>query len=66
VGQRHRREENNIKMDLGKIGWCGMDFTGSGYSAMSEFCEHSDKVSGFIKGGKFIDEFSEKESFCTI
>jgi hypothetical protein len=63
---RHKREENNIKMDVEKVGWCGLNLSDLPYSPMLETCEQFDELSFFIKLGKFIEKLPEKESFCII
>jgi hypothetical protein len=47
-----RRWEDNIKMDLREVGF---DQSGSGYGQAVGSCEYGDKLSGFIKRGKFLE-----------
>jgi len=53
---RHRWEDN-INKDLQEVGWEGqrLDQTGSGYGQVVGTCEHSNKPSGSIKCGIFLD-----------
>jgi hypothetical protein len=44
-----RRWVDNIKMDLREMGWCGLDWYGSGYGPVEGSCEHCIKPSGSIK-----------------
>jgi hypothetical protein len=42
-----RRCEDEIRMDLGEIGWgCGVDSVGSGYVPVVVCCEYGDEPSG--------------------
>jgi hypothetical protein len=47
LGRPRRRWEDNIKIDLKEIGFGDADVAGS--------CEHSNKPSGSIKCGEFLD-----------
>jgi hypothetical protein len=46
LGRPRRRWEDNIKMNLRKI---GIDSAGSGYDPLAGFCEHGNEPSGSIK-----------------
>jgi hypothetical protein len=50
--------ENNIKMDLKEIE-CEPDISNSGKNLMVGSCEHSNELSGSIKGGEFLDQMNE-------
>jgi hypothetical protein len=51
LGRPRRRFADNIKMDLkrGRMGWYGLDRTGSGYGPVEGSCEHGDEPSGSLK-----------------
>jgi hypothetical protein len=52
LGRPTRRWVDNIKMDLGEIGWDSMDWidrTGSGQGPVEGSCEHGDEPSGSLK-----------------
>jgi len=43
-------------MDLkNKVGKCELDSTGAGHGPMVGSDEHSNEISGSIKGGEFLD-----------
>jgi hypothetical protein len=54
LGRSRRRLEDNIKMDLQEVGWCGMDWTGLVRDRDSS-CECDNDLSSSIKCGKFLD-----------
>jgi hypothetical protein len=57
LGIPRRIREDNIRMDLSKMGLegCGLDSCRSRQSLVAGFCEHGDAPSGSIKDGKFLD-----------
>jgi len=54
LGKPRPRWEDNIRMDLQKIG-CGMDSSGSGQGPVVGSCEHSNEPLGSIKGREYPD-----------
>jgi hypothetical protein len=57
LGRPRRRWEENIKMDLQKVG-CGvygLDRAGSGKGQVVGTCECGNETSGSIKCGNFLD-----------
>jgi hypothetical protein len=57
LGRPRHRCEDNIKMDLKEIGcedvhWIHLD---QNRALMTGSCDHGNKLSGFIKGGEFLD-----------
>jgi hypothetical protein len=50
-----RREEDNIKMDLNKVSWRGLDSAGSEYGPVIGLFEHGNEPSGLIEGGELLD-----------
>jgi hypothetical protein len=47
LGRPRRWWEDEIRMDLGEIGWgCGLDSTGSGQGPVAGCCECGDEPSG--------------------
>jgi hypothetical protein len=56
LGRSMHRWEDNIRMDLGKIGWEHVDYaSGSGEEPVAVSCEHGNESSGSIKGREFSD-----------
>jgi hypothetical protein len=51
----HRRQEDNIKMDL-KERWGRLDSSGSGKEPVVSSSEQNNKPSGFRKGSEFLDQ----------
>jgi hypothetical protein len=51
LGRPRRRWVDNIKMDLGELGWgwCGLDWSGSGQRPVESSCECGVELSGSIK-----------------
>jgi hypothetical protein len=51
LGRPRRRWVANIKMDLkrDRVGWCGLDETGSGWGPVEGSCEYGDEPSGSLK-----------------
>jgi hypothetical protein len=45
LGRPRRRCVDNIKMDLGEIGWGGLDWYGSGWGPVEGSCEHGSEPS---------------------
>jgi hypothetical protein len=54
LGITKRRWEDNIRMDLRKIGWEFVDWIHLDQDRAGSF-EHGNKTSGSIKGGEFLD-----------
>jgi hypothetical protein len=54
-GRSKRRLEDNIRMDLRKIGWVWTGFIWPRIGTIGGCCEHDNEPSGSIKGGEFID-----------
>jgi hypothetical protein len=51
-----RRWEDNIKMDLQKVGWgYGLDQAGSGQGQVASTCECGNELLGSIKCREFFD-----------
>jgi hypothetical protein len=57
LGGPRRRWEDNIKMDLQKVGCrgIGLDRAGSGWGQVAVTCECGNEPSGSIKCGEFLD-----------
>jgi hypothetical protein len=59
LGRRRRRWVDNIKMDFGEIGWCGVDWIGLVQSKDKDkdksSCEFGIELSGFIKCWETIE-----------
>jgi hypothetical protein len=57
LGRPTRRWEDNIKMDLQEVGCGGMDWIklSQDWGQMAGSCECSNKLSGSIKCGEFLD-----------
>jgi hypothetical protein len=53
LGRPRCRWEDNIKMNLGEIGFggCGLDSFASGWGQVASSCEHGNEPSGYIKCG---------------
>jgi hypothetical protein len=41
------------------VGRCGLDASGRESGPMPGFCEHGNELSGPMKGGEFLDYFSD-------
>jgi hypothetical protein len=50
LGRSRRRWEDNIKMDLGEIGWEIVDWIHVDQVQLAGSCEHSNELSGPLKG----------------
>ena len=49
------RWEDNIKMDIGEVGWGhGLDRSRSEQGQVTCCCEYGNELSGFIRGGEFL------------
>jgi hypothetical protein len=48
-GRPRRRWEDNIRMDLRKVGWVGVD-----WMHLARDCEHGNEHSGYIKDGECL------------
>jgi hypothetical protein len=44
------------------VGRCELESSGAGCGPVAGCFEHDDKPSGFIKGGKFLDQLSDLAS----
>ena len=57
IGRPRHRWEDNIKMDLQKVGcWgYGLDRADSGEGQVAATCECGNELSGYIKCGEFLD-----------
>jgi hypothetical protein len=53
--------EDNIRMDHRVIGWGGVDWMhlAQEWELVVGSCEHGNEYSGCIKGGEFLDWFSD-------
>jgi hypothetical protein len=44
LGKQRRRWEDNIKMDVGEVGWgCGLNSSGSRQGLVASSCEHGNE-----------------------
>jgi hypothetical protein len=61
-----------IKLDLKERVWgCELDSFGSGLGTVTGSCEHNNELSGYIKGGLFIDRLSyyqllKRDLLCVV
>jgi len=56
LGRPSRRCEDNIKMDLHKMGWGhGLDWAGSGWERLGGTCKRGNEPPGSIKCREFLD-----------
>jgi hypothetical protein len=57
LGRPGRRRVDNIRMDLGEVrwGWCGLNWSGSGYEQMESSCECGNEPSGSMKCWETIE-----------
>jgi hypothetical protein len=46
---------DNIKMDLGEMGWYGLVRSDSGYGPVEGSCEHDDEPSDSIKSWEVLE-----------
>jgi hypothetical protein len=55
---------DNIKMDLvDRMGWCGLDWSGSGQGQVESSCEHGNEFSGSVKCWKTTELLHNKHCF---
>jgi hypothetical protein len=45
----------HLSYTVNRVRSCGLDASGSGYGPVAGFCIRGNKLSGFIKGGEFLD-----------
>jgi hypothetical protein len=55
LGRPRCRWVDNIRMDLGEVGVCGLDWSGSGYEEVESSCEFVIEPSGSIKCWETIE-----------
>jgi hypothetical protein len=56
LGRPKRRRQDNIKMDLRKVGWGhGLDRSGSEYRQAAGSCKCSNEPSSSTKCGEFLE-----------
>jgi hypothetical protein len=55
LGRPRRRWVDNVKMDLERMGWYGLERSGSGQGKVECSCEHGNEPSGSIKCWEILE-----------